>query len=1172
MNTLADLLAAHRAGTLSRADLLQQLAARGAVADDQHAAELALLQRPDEADDDEATLSAVLLDCLRQAQRATSSAIALDDDATVVKPASRSASTYGASMPAVDDDATVVKPAATATATDGSAANVTQGTGSSGSWRRIAAQENVEHASVGMRLKERFLLERELGRGGMGVVYLARDERKVEARDRDPYVAVKVLNDEFRRHPDSLIALQREARRAQALAHDNIVRVYDFDKDGAIVFMTMEYIDGADLRSVIRDRAFNGMPLAQARPLIEGMARALRRAHGADVVHSDFKPGNVMIDRGGVPKVFDFGIARAGKHPSEASGEQTLFDASTLGALTPAYASLEMLQGKQPSPSDDIYALGCVVFELLTGKHPFGKLSAEQAMQQGLRPPAVPGLSKRQYKALCDSVEFSAEKRLQHADALIEGLRQVGLRERAGPFVLYGGLLLAAFGAAGWGASQYVRQRHLSELTARFALSDPRHFSDEDQAWRALGGLSEGERRRLVLDQSELIQTFFLERIDAYWNPAKQRYDYVGLQHLFQVRDKIKLFSPKLDIKRAEVERQRNDLLNTLDTQLSERIAAGAIFPDQPDNAPALLARIRMIDPHSGLLDNAELELKYDMAIGQSLAAGTLTQARQQLSVAQALFPTSARLSQRTTQLTALLAAEVKAPAAPASAAPPAVASSVAPSSVPAARSALSALLAAPLSDAGWRSQVEAAMAPQHGDASTQTQARIAQLGSVIAAQVAADNDPTNLQKNLDQVRFGLQYAPADAALLAQQDRLQALQQQAQSQLDQAAADAEVAARIESLRRAAAANDIAKAQKSLARIQVLQPANPILQVEGPQLLADAYLGQARSSCQQRKWNGAIALVVQGIKRLGNRLDLRNAQARYQLVSALMAARNQTLSSADYQRLQQQLAQIRHNDPDGIAEVESDLRDNGSLPQGSLDGLMLALKARVSDAAVSAAPAVVPKGPDLCARRGMAGSGRICFDSFNASSHGPALVVIPGIDGGKPYALSRADISVSDFNLFCNSTHQCAVTPVASAAVGNTPVRNVPLAQAQAYASWLTRFSGYVYRLPTDQEWLHAAHADGQWVRSEDADCLRADDHNLFGIGRAPDPRRGQQPNPWGLVDLAGGVWQWVTQGSGVMVRGGSFNSPQFECTVDARRNDTGAARRDVGFRLLRELK
>ena len=107
---------------------------------------------------------------------------------------------------------------------------------------------------MGTVLKGRFFLERELGRGGMGVVFLARDERKVEARDRDPYVAVKVLNDQFRKHPDSLIALQREARRAQQFANDHIVRVYDFDKDGSNVFMPRPVCEGTSKGSLKRRR------------------------------------------------------------------------------------------------------------------------------------------------------------------------------------------------------------------------------------------------------------------------------------------------------------------------------------------------------------------------------------------------------------------------------------------------------------------------------------------------------------------------------------------------------------------------------------------------------------------------------------------------------------------------------------------------------------------------------------------------------------------------------------------------------------------------------------------------------------------------------------------------------------------------------------------------------
>src|SRR5690349_18397972 len=344
-------------------------------------------------------------------------------DATVVMPASRPPA-----PPASIDDATAVMPAP---ASHGRAADDAQSTGSTGtgthsgdsgnsaSWERLAGAEGGDHAHVGMLLKGRFLLEREIGRGGMGVVFLARDERKVEARDRNPYVAVKVLNDEFRRHPDSLIALQRESRRSQQLAHDNIVRVFDFDKDRTIVFMTMEYVDGSDLKTLIRESAFHGLPLAKARPLIEGMARALKRAHDAGVVHSDFKPGNVMVTREGVPKVFDFGIARAGKQADEPAEDQTVFDAGKLGALTPAYASLEMIEGKPPQPTDDIYALGCVAFELLTGKHPFDKASAEVALRERRRPPVVPGLTGRQQRALCDAVAFTADKRLKSADLLV---------------------------------------------------------------------------------------------------------------------------------------------------------------------------------------------------------------------------------------------------------------------------------------------------------------------------------------------------------------------------------------------------------------------------------------------------------------------------------------------------------------------------------------------------------------------------------------------------------------------------------------------------------------------------------------------------------------------------------------------------------------------------------
>ncbi|UGB39159.1 protein kinase [Frateuria soli] len=584
-STLSTLIEAYQAGELTLPALLvDALAERGAVPAGQHAAELQLLARMREEGGLDAGVAQLVSERLEVLQRAGEEVaavlVASEADAAAcvapprpsmptAAPADEATRVAPPARPATDaapaDQATVVKPASVrpeATRTGVTGSRTAGGTGSidAAGWQQLADVAGGDQATIGMLLKGRFLIEREIGRGGMGVVFLARDERKVEARDRDPYVAVKVLNDEFRRHPDSLMALQRESRRSQQLAHDNIVRVYDFDKDGTIVFMTMEYVDGSDLKTLIRESAFRGLPLAKARPLIEGMARALKRAHDAGVVHSDFKPGNVMVTREGSPKVFDFGIARAGKQPDDAAEDQTVFDAGRLGALTPAYASLEMIQGRPPQATDDIYALGCVAFELLTGKHPFDRLSAEVALREGRKPPPVPGLTRRQYRALCDAVAFTADKRLKSADLLVEGLRDVGLGERLGRPLAWALVAVLLLAVAGWGAFGQWRARQVADVAARFQATDPQRFGDEAEAAAALEQLGEDGRKRLMLDQGDRVQQFLLDRVDAYWNPAQGRRDYAAAERVFELPARLHLFLPRLDLKRAAVEKEKQEL------------------------------------------------------------------------------------------------------------------------------------------------------------------------------------------------------------------------------------------------------------------------------------------------------------------------------------------------------------------------------------------------------------------------------------------------------------------------------------------------------------------------------------------------------------------------------------------------------------------------------------
>ncbi len=275
---------------------------------------------------------------------------------------------------------------------------------------------------VGDTLNGRFVLEECIGFGGMGTVYKALDLRKLEASDRKPYIAIKVLNVQFRGHPKSLIALQREARKAQTLAHPNIVTVYDFDRDGSMVYLTMEYLSGKPLSQVLRAPGFAGMPYADALHIVTGIARALAYAHERGFVHCDLKPANVFLSDKNEVKVIDFGIARV-FHKTEEDVEATVFDAGSLGGLTPAYASPEMIEHLEPDPRDDIYALACITYELLTGRHPFDRMSATQARNAGMRPHRPEHLGRRQWRTLKSALSFDRATRTPSVTDFLQEMR-----------------------------------------------------------------------------------------------------------------------------------------------------------------------------------------------------------------------------------------------------------------------------------------------------------------------------------------------------------------------------------------------------------------------------------------------------------------------------------------------------------------------------------------------------------------------------------------------------------------------------------------------------------------------------------------------------------------------------------------------------------------------------
>ena len=285
----------------------------------------------------------------------------------------------------------------------------------------VAQRDRSRQASelgLGAVIKDRFVLEAVIGKGGMGVVYRAKDLRMEETQDSNPYVALKVLKDEFQRDTQMVVALQREARKAQTLAHPNIATVYDFDRDEQLVYLTMEALDGDPLDQVILDNPL-GLPRTQAVSIIRGLSLGLAYAHNNNIVHSDFKPANVFLTDDDQTKILDFGIARAVPIGHTEASDETAFDAGVLGALTPSYAACEMFDGADPHPADDVYALAIVAYQLLSGRHPFNNVPAPEARREQLEPEPLKGLKRREWRALKNGLAFDRSHRTQHASEFL---------------------------------------------------------------------------------------------------------------------------------------------------------------------------------------------------------------------------------------------------------------------------------------------------------------------------------------------------------------------------------------------------------------------------------------------------------------------------------------------------------------------------------------------------------------------------------------------------------------------------------------------------------------------------------------------------------------------------------------------------------------------------------
>jgi len=219
-----------------------------------------------------------------------------------------------------------------------------------------AMSESPTTASQLPILAKRYQLQRPLGEGGMAQVMLAHD------LNLQRQVAVKILRQDFIGDPAFRARFRQEARAAANLVHPNIVTVYDSGRDQDIYFLVMEYVEGTDLKTLLRRRG--RLPADQAVELMIQICAGVGYAHRAGLVHCDLKPHNILVTPDQRVKITDFGIARALAAIRPDEHHETVWG-------SPTYFSPEQAAGKPPSPASDVYSLGVIFFEVLTGQPPF---------------------------------------------------------------------------------------------------------------------------------------------------------------------------------------------------------------------------------------------------------------------------------------------------------------------------------------------------------------------------------------------------------------------------------------------------------------------------------------------------------------------------------------------------------------------------------------------------------------------------------------------------------------------------------------------------------------------------------------------------------------------------------------------------------------------------------